>query len=177
MRIQYKALQLDQCPQIRDIDASQTIHRAWREIDGNRVLVDINYHDPDFPNGFENHLAALENTLESGAFAIGAFEQDKLVGFSSVNPDFFGQRVKYLLLDQIFISNHCRNKGIGKKLFSLSAEYALSRGAEKLYICAGSAEETIAFYWALGCVEAVERNEALYQADPRDYQLEFDLLR
>lgn len=177
MQLHYRALQLNQCAKIRDIDASQTIQRAWREVDGNRVLVDIHYHDPDFPNGFENHLAALENTIRTGGFAIGAFDQDKLVGFSTVNADFFGQRVKYLLLDQIFISNHCRNQGIGKKLFSLSAEYALSQGAEKLYICAGSAEETIAFYMALGCKEAVERNEALYQADPRDYQLEFELLR
>jgi GNAT superfamily N-acetyltransferase len=177
MNLQYRPIPLDQCAKIRDIDASQTIQRAWREVDGNRVLIDINYHDPDFPNGYENHLAALENTIKSGGFAIGAFDQDKLVGFSTVNPDYFGHNIKYLLLDQIFISNHCRNKGIGKKLFSLSAKYALSRGADKLYICAGSAEETIAFYTALGCKEAVERDEALYQADPRDYQLEFDLLR
>lgn len=45
-------------------------------------------------------------------------------------------------------------------------------GADKIYICAGSAEETIAFYYAIGCSEAKEVNRALYEKDTRDIQLE-----
>lgn len=47
--------------------------------------------------------------------------------------------------------------------------------ADKIYICAGSAEETIAFYHAIGCKEAEEINKELYESDTRDFQLEFSL--
>ena len=46
---------------------------------------------------------------------------------------------------------------------------------EKIYICAGSAEDTISFYKSIGCIEAVEINEALYLEDTRDIQLEYKL--
>ncbi len=67
----------------------------------------------------------------------------------------------------------CWDKGIGKALFLLSANVSREWKADKIYICAGSAEETIAFYVALGCKEAEEINKELYEMDTRDYQLEF----
>lgn len=75
----------------------------------------------------------------------------------------------------MFITLECRNKGIGKELFRLSANVAREWDVDKIYICAGSAEETIAFYFALGCKEAEEVNKVLYEIDTRDYQLEFHL--
>ncbi len=172
--ITYRKLHSEECARIREIDASQYIHRAYREVNGTRQLVEINYQDPDYPNGFENHLAALQETIQSGGIALGAFCMDRLVGFVSVNSNIFGQKHKYILLDQLFISKEYRGKGVGKKLFLLSAKEAKNLGAEKFYICAGSAEETIAFYIALGCEVAKEINQELYQQDTRDYQLEYE---
>lgn len=60
------------------------------------------------------------------------------------------EKYNYVLLDQLFITLECRNKGIGKKLFMLSANVAREWNADKIYICAGSAEETIGFYIAIG---------------------------
>ena len=169
----YRQLRLEEAERIREIDASQFIGRAWREADGVRQLVEINYQDPDFPNGYENHLAALKETIENGGSALAAFDHDRLIGYCSVNPDIFGTKHKYVLLDQIFITLKHRNKGVGKQLFLRSVAEAKKFGAEKFYICAGSSEETIAFYRALGCVETEEINEALYAGDTRDMQLEY----
>lgn len=171
--ITYRKLELVEIKRIREIDASQFIGRAWREVNGIRQLVVINYQDTDFPNGYENHLAALKKTIETGGSAIGAFESERLIGFCCVNPDVFGKDYKYVLLDQIFISLEHRAKGIGKQLFLRSVTIAKGFGAEKFYICAGSSEETIAFYKALGCVEASEINTELYERDIRDIQLEY----
>ena len=44
--------------------------------------------------------------------------------------------------------------GIGKKLFQKAKVEALSYGAEKLFISAIPAEETIAFYFSVGCKDA-----------------------
>ncbi|MDF2947364.1 MAG: putative acetyltransferase [Bacillales bacterium] len=174
--ITYRELKIEECERIREIDASQFIGRAWREVNGERKLVEINYQDPDWPNGYGYHVSRLKETIQGKGCAIGAFdEKQTLIGLVTVNRGFFGQESKYVLLDQLFISLEYRNKGIGKNLFFLSADVAKQWNADKIYICAGSAEETIAFYFAVGCVEAAEINRQLYENDPRDFQLEFNL--
>jgi len=47
--------------------------------------------------------------------------------------------------------------------------------ADKFFICAGSGEETLAFYAALGCEDAKEPNQALLEKGENDIQLEYDL--
>jgi len=176
MELVYRKLSLEECECIKEIDPSQYIGKAWREIEGKRQLVEINYQDEDWPNGYEYHISHLRETILSGGSAIGAFNLDnKLLGFATVNPQVFGEKYKYVLLDQLFITLDCRNKGIGKKLFILSTDEARKWDADKIYICAGSAEETIAFYFKLGCKEVEEINKELYEIDRRDYQLEFSL--
>lgn len=176
MELVYRKLSLGECECIKEIDPSQYIGKAWREIEGKRQLVEINYQDEDWPNGYEYHISHLRETILNGGSAIGAFNLDnKLLGFATVNPQVFGEKYKYVLLDQLFITLDCRNKGIGKKLFMLSTDEARKWGVDKIYICAGSAEETIAFYFKLGCKEVEEINQELYEIDRRDYQLEFSL--
>lgn len=176
MELVYRKLSLEECECIKEIDPSQYIGKAWREIEGNRQLVEINYQDEDWPNGYEYHISHLRETILNGGSAIGAFNLDnKLLGFATVNPQVFGEKYKYVLLDQLLITIDYRNKGIGKKLFMLSTDEARKWDVDKIYICAGSAEETIAFYFKLGCKEVEEINQELYEIDRRDYQLEFSL--
>lgn len=175
MNITYKTLTTDQASKISDIDASQFIKRAWRHIDHKLQLIDLNYQSDGFPEGFDNHYKGLIETIESGGYAIGAFDSDKLIGFATVNNDKFGNKYTYVLLDQMFISVPYRQKGIGKKLFSYCVTKAKSWQVDKLYICAGSAEDTTSFYRSLGCRDAMEVNLELYESDPRDIQLEYDL--
>jgi len=172
----YRKLELEECEYINKMNPSQYIGKAWRDVGGKRKLVEINYQDCDWPNGYEYHLRNLKKTILSEGSAIAAFDDNnKLLGFSTVNREFFGEKFNYVLLDQLFITLECRNKGIGKNLFVLSANVAREWKADKIYICAGSAEETIAFYFSIGCKEAEEINKELYENDPRDYQLEFSL--
>lgn len=172
----YRKLKLEECEYINQMNPSQYIGKAWREVDGKRKLVEINYQDSDWPDGYEYHFNNLRKTILDGGSAIGAFDSNnKLLGFSTINREFFGEKYNYVLLEQLFITLEHRDKGIGKKLFMFSANVAREWNADKIYICAGSAEETIAFYFAIGCKEAEEINKGLYENDPRDYQLEFSL--
>ena len=176
VNIIYRVLQLNECEKIKEINPAQFIGKAWREIDGKRLLVPINFQDNDWPNGFENHFNNLRKTIIFNGYAVGAFDKDKrLLGFATINREFFGSRYNYVLLDQIFISLEHRNKRIGRDLFMSCMSAARGWNADKIYICAGSAEETIGFYFNLGCKEAEEINKDLYESDPRDYQLEFVL--
>ena len=175
MNIEYRQLTIDECEQMKEINPSRFIKRAWRKIDGVKQWVDLNWKDDDYPNGHENHFMALKATFEGGGFAIGAFDDKRLIGFCSVNHNVFGCRYKYVLLDQLFVSNKYQERGIGKQLFRLSAEKAREWGVDKFYICAGSSEDTLGFYNSLGCVDAEEVNQLLYEGDENDMQLEYDL--
>ncbi|SYX83013.1 GNAT family N-acetyltransferase [Paenibacillus alvei] len=172
----YRSLTMDECERIQEINPSQYIKRAWREVDGVRQLIEINYQENDWPDSYEHYLSKLKQTINQDGCAVGVFEDTgKLVGFGTINREMFGQAYKYVLLDSLFISLEYRKKGIGKALFRSCADTAREWGADKIYICAGSAEDTIAFYFALGCKEAAEVNEKLYESDPRDMQLEYHL--
>lgn len=174
--IKYRGIEPHECDCIKQIDPSQFIAKAWRQYDGKLQLVNINYHDSDWPNGYDYHSRRLRETINTGGIAIGAFDENKkLIGFTTVNRGFFGTRYRYVLLDQLYISLQWRGKGIGKKLFLLAVDSAKNWDADKIYICAGSAEETIGFYYSIGCKAAEEINMELLESDPRDLQLEFDL--
>jgi len=114
-------------------------------------------------------------TIRNGGKVYGCFEQDVLIGYVTLDVKIFGKKVKYVLLDQLFVSNNYRNHGIGRKLVELCCVQAKSWGAERIYLCAGSAENTISFYNKMGFRNAEEINQALYEEDPNDIQLEYCL--
>lgn len=172
----YREMYINESIKIKQINGEQYIEKAWREVDGVRQLIDIDWLEPGLPNGDEWHISHFEQSLEKGGKAFGCFNDDNdLVGYAVINGDIFGKYNNYVLLDQLFISLEHRKKGIGKELFRLCCKEAKQMGADKLYICAGSAEETIAFYFAIGCEEAIEINQVLYEMDPRDFQLEYTI--
>jgi len=171
----YRELAKNECERIKETNPARFIKRAWRSVNGTKQWIDLNWSDEEYPSGYEEHLAALEATFTGGGFALGAFDDDQLVGFISVNREEFGNKYKHVLLDQLFVDNQYQNKGIGKKLFHLATKKAKAWHVDKFYICAGSSEDTLAFYRALGCTEAVEVNQKLYEEDINDMQLEFDL--
>ncbi|KAB3531564.1 GNAT family N-acetyltransferase [Alkaliphilus serpentinus] len=173
--IEYREITIEECDRIAEIDPSQFIERVWRKKEGQYKLITINYKEEGWPDGYEGYRDELIKTIEDGGAAFGAFHNDTLVAFASLNHDFFGCTAKYLLLDSMFVSKDYRGRGIGKKLVQLCRNQALDWGADKLYLCAASSEATIAFYKSIGCVEAEEINQELYESDPRDIQLEYSL--
>ncbi|MEG0320029.1 MAG: GNAT family N-acetyltransferase [Cellulosilyticaceae bacterium] len=173
--MEYRELRLEEAERIGEINAEQMIERAWREVDGVRQLVAINWLERELPNGLEWHIARLKDSLANGGKAYGCFEEERLIGYVVIDGKLFGKAAHYILLDQLFISLEYRGQGVGSALFRLCCEAAEHMKADKIYICAGSAEETIAFYFAIGCKKAEEVNQALYEGDPRDYQLEYIL--
>ena len=174
MNISYRELASHEAERIGELVISNFIKRAWRNVNGVMQWVEINWWDKNLPDGYENHLAALKEVFEEGGFVVGAFDGEKLIGFCCIYREIFGDLYKYVLLDQLFISTEYQRKGIGKKLFFMCVEQAKIRGADKFYICSGSAEETLAFYIALGCEEVKEINPEINEECENDIQLEYD---
>ncbi|MBS4535729.1 GNAT family N-acetyltransferase [Clostridium sp. D2Q-14] len=153
----------------------QEVKKCWRKENEEWVLKDIMFIEKWGSEEYKYLVECLKNTIETGGTVYGAFENKKLVGFASLEKQFFGSKKEYLQLSSIHTSYDKRGKGIGKKLFALVCEKAKEMSAKKLYISAHSSQETQSFYKSMGCVEAVEYNESLVDKEPYDCQLEYRL--
>jgi len=173
--MEYRQLAAHETERMKEINPARFIKRAWRNVNGTMQWIELNWLDEEYPDGYENHHNGLKATFEGGGFAIGAFANDCMVGFISVNRDIFGVQFKHVLLDQLFVDNKHQGQGIGKELFRLAVEKAKEWDVDKFYICAGSSEDTLGFYKSLGCVPAAEINKKLAANDVNDLQLEYNL--
>lgn len=170
--MKYREMELKEANKIKFIDATCFIKNAWRNVDGKVQLIEINWTDYELPNGLPWHIDRFKKTVQAGGKAYGCFEGDVLIGYVTMNAELWGINSKYCLLDQLFISKDYRGQGIGRELVRCCREQAKQWGADKLYICAGSSEDTIAFYRQIGCVDAMEINQELFEEDINDIQLE-----
>lgn len=153
----------------------QDVKKCWRKEDGQWVLKDIAFVEHWGAEEYEYLVKCLKNTIKTDGTVFGAFKNNSLVGFASVESGFFGSHNQYLELSCIHTSYKSRGLGVGKKLFSLICKKAKDMGAKKLYISAHSSEESQAFYKAMGCIEAEEYNSKSVEKEPCDCQLEFRL--
>ncbi|WP_408011839.1 GNAT family N-acetyltransferase [Pseudalkalibacillus sp. A8] len=108
-------------------------------------------------------LQELRNSIQYGGIVAGSFSEAPLIGFASVEGEFFGSNDDYLELSYIHVSNEYRNKGVGNKLFKMCCAEAKQKGAYKLYIAAHLSIETQHFYISLGCSYVKEINQNVFE--------------
>ncbi|MCL2092800.1 MAG: GNAT family N-acetyltransferase [Treponema sp.] len=152
----------------------QKVTRIWFNNNGEWQIKDHDYiEDWDEAKKIERAKQFKTILAEHKGSIFGAYDEHKLIGFSVIIHKFFGSDRQYVQLKYLHVSLEYRHKGIGKELFKLSVEKARDLGAKKLYISANDSEETQKFYLGIGCVDAVEINEALAQEEPYDRQMEY----
>lgn len=150
----------------------QVVKDCWRRVDGKWCIKEDPFIDDWTEADYEKLVACLQNTVCTGGFVYGAFSDNELKGFTSVESELFGGENRYLDLSCIHVSEDMRGMGIGRELFLAAKEWARKKGGAKLYISAHSAVESQAFYKAMGCVEAQQYNQRHVAEEPYDCQLE-----
>lgn len=157
-------------------DRRQEVRRVFRLVDGKKTLRDNPFVD-DWDAEHKRLVVEEDFTrcLAGGGFVLGAFRSGELVAFASMPRRLLGRSRRYAELMQLHVSRSLRHSGLGRRLFLACADKARAWGAESLYISAHSAEETQAFYEAMGCVPAAEIDERLAALEPWDLQLEYRL--
>ncbi len=154
----------------------QVVTECFRKMEGQWVTKENPFVDDWSEEDYEELLYYLKNTVRTGGLLVGSFYDNKLKGFVSVEGNPIGSKGQYYDLSSIHVSEDCRGQGIGKLLFLRAKEYVRERGGKKLYISAHSAVETQAFYRSMGCVEAEEYIAEHVAREPRDCQLECDVI-
>ena len=153
----------------------QVVTKCWRKENGEWKIKEVPFIDDWSEENYATLVSCLKNTILTGGFVYGAFSDNALKGFVSVEPTLFSGEQKYLDLSSIHVSEDMRGQGIGKVLFLAAKEWARENGAGKLYISAHSSVESQAFYKAMGCVEAEVYNRKHVEEEPCDCQLECSL--
>ena len=157
-----------------DFHRHQQVTKCWRKIDGQWIIIDNPFVEEWTDENYQYLVKCLKNTLATGGMVYGAFENEKLKGFASVESELFGSRKQYLELSCIHVSEDMRRRGTGRALMEAAKRWAGSHGAEKLYISAHSSVESQAFYQAAGCREAEEYSRIHVEKEPCDCQLEVE---
>ena len=172
--IQYRTIGTDEiCRELfKDFIRRQKVTKCWRRVNGEWVIKDDPFIDDWTEEEYGELVSLLRRTLDRGGFVYGAFCDDTLKGFVSVEAGLFCPEQRYLDLSSIHVSEDMRGRGIGKALFLAAKKWAKSKGAAKLYISAHSAVESQAFYKAMGCVEAQVYQKEHVEREPYDCQLE-----
>lgn len=153
----------------------QVVTDCLRKVNGTWIACPAPFIDDWTEKDYAFLIQCLRRTVLTGGLVCGGFMEGKLKGFVSVEPGLFGCKGEYLDLSSLHVSVDCRRQGVGQALFTRAANWAREKGARKLYISAHSAVESQAFYRAMGCVDAMEINEAHVQQEPYDRQMEFNL--
>ncbi len=161
-------------PLFRAFDRRQEVTLCWRKVDGAWVLRNDPFVDDWSPEDYRFLVRCLKRTA-GGGLVCGAFPDGELKGFVSVEPEPIGSRGQYLDLSSIHVSRDARGHGMGRELFSRAVAYAREKAAPALYISAHSAQESQAFYKAMGCIEAREYQREHVEKEPFDCQLEYPI--
>lgn len=160
---------------LKYFDRYQEVKKIIKKTENGNILTD----NPFTENWNENEKNSVINELkicaENRGYIFGAYDCEKLIGFSALKNNFFGKKYKYLQLSELHVSNGYRGLGTGRKLFEMSVGKAKEMGADKIYISGHSAAETQNFYKKIGCTDAEEVNKFLAGKEPCDIQLEYKI--
>ena len=174
--INIRKLTHPELPLIWTIDRAEVIDNIYYFREGKLVLEREYYDMQGWPPGEPEHYHPfLVDCFKRGGYFWGVFEGETLVGVAVLEETFIGSKGDTLQLKFLHASRHIRGQGLGRKLFSLVAEQAKSMGAAKMYISSAPSENTVNFYFHLGCELAQEINPELFALEPEDIHLEYML--
>lgn len=115
----------------------------------------------------------IKQILKEGGVCFAAYDYKQIVGFVILHSKIYFD--EYINMPLIHVSKGYRGYGIGKYLFYLALTEVPSFGVEKVYISTHPSVESQAFYKRIGCVLAQKTVKELYEKEPLDIQLEYQL--
>jgi len=166
----------DQVLSLWSIDRRERIDRVYSVDAGELVLRDEHHEVRGWPPGEpERDIPILLDCFDRGGSFYGAFEGTRLVGACVLESRFIGLARDQLQLKFLYVGRDQRGRGLGTALFERAVERARELGARRLYVSSAPSENTVRFYLARGCALAGEVDAALFQLEPEDVHLDFEI--
>ena len=165
--------------EIRDvwsIDRAEVIDRVYYR-EGKELVLKPEHHDlTGWPPGEpERDGPILLDCFDRGGTFYGAFDIDTLVGAAVLESRFIGPDKDQLQLKFLHVDRRHRRSGLGCALFNKAVARARELGAHRLYISATPSENTVNYYLRRGCRVTDDVDAALFELEPEDIHMEFDI--
>jgi predicted N-acetyltransferase YhbS len=158
------------------IDRSEIVENVYDHKDGRLILKPEHYDMKGWPPGEpELYGPILFDCYDHGGTFYGAFDGDTLVGAAVLESRFIGRERDQLQLLFLHVSRKHRQAGLGCMLFQKAVSRARELGARRLYISATPSENTVRFYLRRGCRVTEDVDPDLFELEPDDIHLEFDI--
>jgi N-acetylglutamate synthase-like GNAT family acetyltransferase len=141
-------------------------------VNGDLVQKEDSFIDDWDPQKLKEVTTYLRDCAKRGGVIVGAFMEEKCIGFTSIEPDTFGSDKQYAELTYCHITREIRGNGIGRELFHQTCTFAKNQDIKKLYLSTHPSIESQGFYASVGCVLAEEINPVILAREPLDIQLE-----
>jgi predicted N-acetyltransferase YhbS len=174
--IEGRSLARAELDRIWEIDRTELVETVYSLVGGKLALQRQRHDVKGWPSSEpEKYAPIMLDCFDRGGWFHGLFDGAKLVGTAVLDGRFIGGERKQLQLAFLHLSAGYRDRGLGRQLFALAADEARRRLARALYISATPSQHTIDFYLGLGCALARELDPQLFELEPEDIHLEYDL--
>jgi predicted N-acetyltransferase YhbS len=174
--VKLRDLERQELGDVWSIDRAEVIERVFYCQDDELVLKPEHHDVQGWPAGEPEHYGPLLlDCFDHGGTAYGAFDDTTLIGAMMLEGRFMGREKDRLQLKFLHVSRNHRKAGIGRALFEEAVGRARELGARRLYVSATPSENTVRFYLRRGCRVAGEVDAALFELEPEDIHLEFDV--
>jgi predicted N-acetyltransferase YhbS len=158
------------------LDRAEVIDNVYYHEGGRLVLKPEHYDMDGWPPGEpEQYGPILLGCFDRGGTFYGAFDGQTLVGAVVLESKLIGRAGDQLQLKFLHVSRSYRKARLGRTLFEKAVAKARELGARRLYISSTPSENTVQFYLHLGCQVTEEVDEELFELEPQDIHLEFDI--
>lgn len=165
--------------EVRDlwsIDRTERIERVYH-LRGGELALRAELHEVrGWPPGeAERYGPILLDCFDHGGTFLGAFDGTRLAAAAVLESRFIGREQDRLQLKFLHVGRRYRRAGLGRTLFERAASRARELGARQLYVSSTPSENTVGFYLRRGCRVTRDVDAALYELEPEDIHLEFDI--
>ena len=171
-----RELTRDEIEGVWTIDRREVVDHVYYLRDGQLVLNAEHYDMKGWPAGeTELYTPILSDCFNHGGTFYGMFQDATLIAAAVLESKFIGKNKDQLQLKFLHVGWGQRKTGLGRTLFEMAVEKARSLGAGRLYISATPSQNTVDFYLHLGCEVTKELDEELFELEPDDIHLEYQL--
>ena len=174
--MEYRQMHKDELDRVAELDRREVIEYIYYYRDGKLVLEKEHWDVPEWSDSqkHEYHERLLDTNKRNGTI-IGAFEGTKIAGIIALNHEFLESSKNRLNLAALWVSQPFRDRGVGRYLVELIKKKAKALGAKNLYVSATPSKKTVEFYLSCGFQLAKEIDPKLFELEPEDIHMEFQL--
>ena len=172
--VEFRRLGRNELSRVAEIDRSERIDVLYDQHGTELVARHGDWSAPAWdPNGHGEHSVAahahaLEQYVDAGGIALGAFAGGQLVGIAVVVPHL---RPRIAQLAFLHVSAPWRATGIGSRLSEQLEQIARTGGDSDMVVSATPSENTVRFYLGRGFQPMAEPLAELFELEPEDVHM------